>query len=146
MSKKKKSTKGILIKGSLERIPAEVIEEEAFRKTLRNMMKDWSVIYALYKDDKPYYVGLATKGFWRLWRHFKRDRHAGKWNKFSVYRFKRVKYLKDLEMLILHISKPKGNKTIGKIPKDYELTRNLRREVQEYRRTSQKIEKAIKGN
>ena len=142
--RKKKSNKGLLIKGSLEKIPAEVIEDAGFRKKLRQMMKGWAGIYALYRDDKVYYVGLATSSFWRLWGHFKRDRHSGKWNRFSVYRFKRVKYLKDLETLILHISKPKGNHSIGKIPKDMELTRILRKDVKDFRKRAQKIERAIK--
>jgi hypothetical protein len=140
----KKSNKGVLIKGSLEKIPAEVIEEEAFRRKLRQIMRGWAGIYALYKDDKLYYVGLATSSFWRLWGHFKKDRHSGKWNKFSVYRFKRIRYLKDLETLILHVSKPRGNRTIGRIPKDLELTEMLRKEVEEHRKKAEKIEKAIK--
>ena len=140
---KQKTDRGLLIKGSLEKIPADVIEDENFRKRLRDMMRGWSGIYALYKDDKLYYVGLATTSFWRLWSHFKRDRHAKKWNKFSVYRFKRVRYLKDLETLILHISKPKGNRTIGTIPRDTELTRMLRKEVTGYRKKAEKIEKAL---
>ena len=142
--RKRKSNKGLLIKGSLERIPADIIDDPAFRKELRRMMKGWAGIYALYKNDKLYYVGLATSSFWRLWGHFKRDRHVGKWNKFSVYRFKRIKYLKDLETLILHISKPRGNHTIGRIPKDMELTRILRKYVKDFRKRAQKIERAIR--
>ncbi|MBU2477435.1 GIY-YIG nuclease family protein [Candidatus Micrarchaeota archaeon] len=144
MSKKKRSNRGLLIKGSLEKIPAETIEDETFRKKLRELMLGWAGIYVLYKDDKLYYVGLATSSFWRLWGHFKRDRHAGKWNKFSVFRFKKVAYLKDLETLILHISKPKGNRTIGTIPKDFELTKTLRKKATEYRKSAEKIENAIK--
>ena len=52
MKNKRKNNKSLLIKGALEKIPAEVIEDEAFRKKLRNMMKGWSGIYALYKDDR----------------------------------------------------------------------------------------------
>ena len=57
MKNKRKNNKSLLIKGALEKIPAEVIEDEAFRKKLRNMMKGWSGIYALYKDDRVYYIG-----------------------------------------------------------------------------------------
>lgn len=141
---KRKGNRGLLIKGSLERIPAGTIEDAAFRKRLRKMMRGWAGIYALYRDDKLYYVGLAKSSFWRLWGHFKRDHHAGKWNNFSVFRFKKVRYLKDLETLILHISKPKGNKVRGTIPKDYELTRELRKEATVFRKKAEKIENAIK--
>ncbi|MEK6895962.1 MAG: GIY-YIG nuclease family protein [Nanoarchaeota archaeon] len=145
MKNKRKNNKSLLIKGALEKIPAEVIEDEAFRKKLRNMMKGWSGIYALYKDDRVYYIGKATSSFWRLWGHFRRDRHVGKWNKFSVFRFKRIRYLDDLESLLLHISKPKGNRAVARIPKDMALTSLLRKEIKESRKRAQKIEKAIKS-
>lgn len=142
--KKKGKSKLLLIKGSLEKIPAEVMEEESFRKTLREIMKDWSGIYVLYKDDKIYYIGKATSGFWRLWNHFKRSKHSGKWNKFSIFRF-RTKNLIDIETLLLRISKPKGNKSIPRIPKDMELTKILKKEMKESRKKAQSIEKALKG-
>ena len=145
MKRKRRSDKGLLIKGSLEKIPSDVIEDASFRKKLREMMKGWSGIYALYKDDKVYYVGQASSSFWRLWSHFKRDSHVGKWNKFSVFRFKRIRYLDDLELLLLHISKPKGNKNIGRIPKDSELTNILRKEIHEAKKKAQRIERAIRG-
>ncbi|MFH1631368.1 MAG: GIY-YIG nuclease family protein, partial [Candidatus Aenigmatarchaeota archaeon] len=110
----------------------------------REIMKGWSGIYVLYKDDKVYYIGKATSGFWRLWSHFKRSKHVGKWDKFSIFRF-RTGNLTALETLILHISKPKGNKSIPRIPKDMELTKVLGNEVKEARKKAQKIEKAIKG-
>lgn len=44
VKRKKKSNKGLLIKGSLEKIPAEVIEDETFRRRLREMMKGWAGI------------------------------------------------------------------------------------------------------
>ncbi len=145
MAKKlRKSNRGLLIKGSLEKIPAEVMEDGVFRKKLRELMRWWAGIYALYNGDRLYYVGLATKSFWRLWGHSKRGKHVGKWDKFSVFRFKRIKYLKDLETLILHISKPRGNRVIGRIPKDYELTKILRKEVTDFKKKAQKIERAIK--
>ena len=143
VKKIKKNNKSLLIKGSLERIPAEVIEDASFRKRLRQTMKGWSGIYALYKKDRVYYVGKATSSFWRLWGHFKRDRHKGKWDRFSVFRFKKIRYLGDLETLILHISKPKGNRNVPRIAKDMELTNILRKEVTEARKKAQRIEKAI---
>lgn len=144
MSRIKREKQGLLIKGALEKIPVEVIEDATFRKRLREIMKGWSGIYALYKDDKVYYVGKSINDFWRLWRHYQRDRHVGKWDKFSVFRFK-TKNLPALETLVLHISKPKGNKAIPRIPKDVELTKILKNEVKQARKTAQRIEKAIKG-
>ena len=142
MTKEKKSEKFLLIKGSLEKIPSSVMEDESFRKKLREIMKEWSGIYVLYKDDKICYIGKAKSGFWRLWSHYKRGKHKDKWDKFSIFRF-RTKNLTAIETLLLHISKPKWNKSIPRIPKDMELTRILRKEMKEARKRAQEIERAI---
>ena len=143
MKKEIKNKNALLIKGSLEKIPSEVMVDESFRKKLRTIMKDWSGIYVLYKDDKVYYIGKATSGFWRLYGHFKRTKHIGKWNKFSIFRFK-TRNLTAIETLLLHVSKPKGNTSIPRIAKDMELTNVLRKEIKDARIKAHKLEKAIK--
>lgn len=71
-----------------------------------------------------------------------KDRHAGKWNKFSIFVIRRIKYLKDLETLILRIvPKAKGIKIKGRMPHQHALRRELRKIVKEYRRTTEQIEK-----
>jgi hypothetical protein len=41
-------------------------------------------VYALYHDDDLYYVGLASDLSSRLKAHLG-GKHAGQWNRFSVY-------------------------------------------------------------
>lgn len=138
---KKKNDKGILLKGILERVSSDAFE--IVKKELKDMIKDSSGIYALYKDEKLYYVGLAKHLSARLLNHLERDRHAGKWNKFSVFFVKRTNYLKDLETLVLRISKPKGNKLKGKIPHHYELKDKLKNIVREIRNKADKLATAL---
>jgi len=37
------------------------------------------------------------------------------------FEIKKIRYLKDIETLIVNIAEPKGNRVIGKVPKDYNL-------------------------
>jgi len=121
-----KSVKGSLVKGVLENIPRESFERiaDAIEKT----MKGESGIYALYKNDRLYYVGLARDLKGRVKKHT-RDKHAGKWNKFSIYTIKKAKYLGDVETIILRIGKPKGNDQLGRIPKLRALQKILVKEA-----------------
>lgn len=48
-----------------------------------------SGLYILYGDYGPYYVGKADRFGRRLKQHLK-DRHAGKWNRFSWFGFRPV--------------------------------------------------------
>ena len=51
--------------------------------------RDQRGIYVLHDDYGPYYVGLVRKGNLgnRLRTHHQRDRHAGKWQRFSWFGF-----------------------------------------------------------
>jgi len=110
----KKSVRGSLIKGVLENIPSESFEIIA--ESINDTMKGESGIYALYDNQKLYYVGLAKNLKSRVKKH-RKDRHAKKWNKFSIYIIKKTKFLKDVETILLRVIDPKGNKVKGKIPK-----------------------------
>ena len=79
--------KGALVKGMTRRLPSEILDNTVFRQGLRETMKGFSGIYALYKKDKLYYVGLTTNLFGRIKWHMK-DRHAGKWDSFVIFRIK----------------------------------------------------------
>ena len=84
-------------------------------KELKEMLKGKHGLYALYKNNKLYYVGLGRL-LARLNQH-RRDRLKGKWNQFNVYVTKNDKYMKELETLALRIIDPKGNKVSGKFGK-----------------------------
>ncbi len=53
--------------------------------------RDQRGIYVLYDDYGPYYVGLTRdRPIGNRLRHHRRDRHAGKWDRFSWFGFRRV--------------------------------------------------------
>lgn len=141
-SKKRKSNKGLLIKGILEKIPKESFA--VLKSELKDMLRHNSGIYALYKGDKVVYVGLAKDLYWRNFHHLKGDRHTGKWDNFSIFIITRVNYLKDLETLVLRISKPKNNRVKGKLPKHNLLKERLRKASRNLKKEAYKIEKALR--
>lgn len=123
--KKAKSTKGALIKGMSTRLPSTILADPIFEKKLKELMKGYSGIYALYKGDELYYIGLTKDLHGRISWHLK-DRHARKWDSFVIFRIKTVRYLKDIETLIMNIVKTKGNRVKGKVPRDSNLTYIIR--------------------
>jgi hypothetical protein len=89
-------------------------------------------VYALYKHDKLYYVGLASNLKWRLRQHLN-DHHGRSWDRFSVYFTVGDKHLKELETLILHITgKPRGNKNKGKLRGSENIKRSVRRDIKKF--------------
>ena len=87
-------------------------------------------VYALYRHDRLYYVGLATNLRTRLKNHL-RGRHSKGWDRFSVYLTIGDSHLRELEALVLRIVQPKGNKQKGKFAKSENLKAKMRRVVRE---------------
>jgi hypothetical protein len=81
-------------------------------------------IYALYKRNRLYYVGLTTGLASRL-KANTRDRHRSKWDRFSIYLIVNDRHLKEIESLVLQIADPKGNSVGGK----FAGSRDLRHEI-----------------
>ncbi len=124
MAKNKKH----LVIEHLEKVSSEMLENHF--DIIRDYIKDKNGIYALYSGDKLYYVGLAMKMSTRLKQHLK-DRHAGLWNRFSLYLTRDEKYLNELESLFLNIYKPKGNKVKGKLRGSTSLKKDLYKKAKE---------------
>lgn len=140
--KKKKGNRGNLIKGMTNKFPAHIFDNEHFEAALEKVLKKYSGIYVLYNNDKPYYVGLATDLDRRM-RHHLRDKHKGRWTTFKIFRIAKIKYLKDLETLILNIDKPEGNKITGRLPSIYKLTEPFKNALREEKKALRKEEKRI---
>jgi hypothetical protein len=140
--RKRRSNKGALIKGMSRRLPSELIGDLAFQKGLDKIMRGYAGVYALYKGDKLYYVGLANNLYWRILRHT-RNRHKGKWDRFAIFRVGRVRYLKDIETLLLNVAKPPGNSMSGRLHRDADLTRVIKEVERESRRRLNRIRKAL---
>lgn len=122
MAKKKRGARPI-IKGHLEKINSRIFDQN--RKQIAEIIEEHQGIYALYRKEKLYYVGLATDLRRRINWHL-RDKHKGKWTHFSLYILRRDEHLRELEALVLRIADPTGNYTKGKLKGSKDLRRNLK--------------------
>ena len=85
-------------------------------------------IYVLYRNGEVYYVGLSRSSLRsRIRSHATRDRHKGNWDAFSFYQISRIRYIKDVESLLLRIFRPPGNRVAGKFNKKHNLARKRKR-------------------
>jgi hypothetical protein len=138
------SRKGALIKGMSKRLPSKILDSPVFEERLGEIMKGCSGIYALYRKNRLYYVGLTTNLLDRINWHQK-DRHAGKWDHFVTFRIKRVDYLKDIETLITRIVDTPGNRRKGKVPRDADMNRMLSAKLRQHTQELQAIKKALRS-
>jgi hypothetical protein len=141
--RKNRSTKGALIKGMSRRLPSEILNNPIFKQRLRELMRRYAGIYALYRKRKLYYVGLTRNLLGRIKWHL-RDRHARKWDRFIIFRIKKVRYLKDIETLLHHLVDTPGNRSKGKVPRDADINRILREVLVDQKRAIRNIEKALR--
>jgi hypothetical protein len=109
----------------LENVSRDVLEQH--QGIVRQYVRHRQGVYALYRRDKIYYVGLAGNLRSRLSHHLK-DRHHDSWDRFSVYITIGDSHLHELESLILRIVKPSGNKQKGKFAKSEDLRRRFKRD------------------
>ena len=140
---KKKSNKGALIKGMSKRLPIQLLGDRSFESGLQEIMRGYAGVYALYKGESLYYVGLATNLYGRL-RFHTRNKHRKKWDRFAIFRVNRVRYLKDMETLLLQVAQPRGNAVSGHLHRDADLTRVLRDVLRENTLRLRRIKKAIR--
>jgi hypothetical protein len=87
-------------------------------------------IYALYRKNKLYYVGLASNLRTRLKSHLK-DKHAAGWDRFSLYLTHSDQHLRELEALALSIAAPTGNISKTRFSQAKDLRKVLRRQIEE---------------
>jgi len=121
-----KRSNGQLVCEYLENISRSALEK--YQEIVKHYTRRRRGIYALYRGDKLYYVGLATNLRSRLKQHL-RDRHGKSWNSFSVYLAIEDNHLKELESLVLRIVKPSGNVQKGHFRKATDLKRRFRRDI-----------------
>lgn len=126
-----------------KRLPHSILTNALFRDGLRKTMRGYAGIYALYRGPNIYYVGLTKNLFGRIRWHMK-DRHARKWDTFVIFRIKRVGFLKDIETLLMHLITTPGNRVKGKVPKDADINRVLRRILREENAEIRTIERALR--
>jgi hypothetical protein len=115
----------------LENLPASSLEK--YRDLIRDHIRGQHGIYALYKSGRLYYVGLAKNLRARLSSHLK-DKHKGRWDRFSVYLTVESQHVRELESLLLRIVKPKGNTQSGRLTRSQNLMKTLRKEIAQRQR------------
>lgn len=132
-----------LVEAHINGLSVGVIEDhrEFFREFIGHQR---SGIYVLRKSRKIYYVGLASSLRARLPDHLK-DHHKRKWDEFDLYiiRKDKVKYLKELETLLIRVAKPSGNGTEPKFVKHNNVTKKFKRALIE--QASKKISNLFLG-
>ena len=142
-TKKRKMVKGALIKGMSKNLPSDILIDPVFKEKLQELLRGYAGIYALYKGERLYYVGLARNLHGRVRWHLK-DRHAGKWDHFKIFRIQNVRYLRDIETLIHHIAETRGNRSKGRVPKDADLNRALWEVLREDERRIKPLKRALR--
>jgi hypothetical protein len=107
-------------------------------------MRGFAGVYALYSGEHLYYVGLANDLYNRL-RWNTKNRHRGKWDRFAIFRVRRVRLLKDMETLLLQVAEPPGNSVSGHLHRDADLTRVLQKVLRENKRRLNRLSKAFQS-
>jgi len=110
----------------LENISQEALEK--YQNIVQRYVRRRQGVYALYRRNKLYYVGLASNLRSRLAHHL-RDRHQSSWDRFSVYLTIGDSHLKELESLVLRVVRPARNKQKGKFAKSEDMRRKFARDV-----------------
>ena len=146
--KKRRNKSGQLVCQYLENVSSAVLAD--YQKIIREFVRGRHGIYALYKNGKLYYVGLASNLRTRL-KHHLRDRHKKLWDRFSVYLIIQGNHLKELESLVLRIASPKGNKQVGKFVLSEDLKPQFKKAIVKYQRkeltglfSDQKLPRTVK--
>jgi hypothetical protein len=117
----------------LENISGDVLEE--YQDIIRTYVYRRQGVYSLYSEDDLYYVGLASDLRSRLKVHL-RDKHAERWDRFSVYLTIGDKQLRELETLILRVIKPmpEGNSKVGRFASSENLLARLEKDIKQRNR------------
>lgn len=123
-----RKTRRSLLKGDLEQISSKVFD--TYHDEITELIGRSHGVYALYLQGRLYYVGLAKNLRRRVKQHL-RDKHAKKWDAFSLYLIENVNYLKELESLIVHIAEPQGNVSRGRFANSESLIDRLRDKMEE---------------
>ena len=125
-----RTNKSHLVSQHMEGISAKALEQ--YQDIIREYIRGRHGIYALYKRERLYYVGLASNLRSRLKTHL-RDRHKGLWDRFSVYLTIQDHHIKELESLVLRIVRPKGNVQRGRLSRSQDLKKQLTYELRKRR-------------
>jgi hypothetical protein len=114
------------VTGYLEKVSSSIFDRHS--RIIAEMIQRQQGLYALYRKEKLYYVGLARNLKSRVNQHV-RDKHAGKWTHFSLYIIRHPEHIKELESLLLRIAYPAGNTVKGKLRRSANMLPSLKRKT-----------------
>jgi hypothetical protein len=117
-----------LVHQHLENVSRELLEHHP--DVVRQFIGRNAGIYALYRKNKLYYVGLATALRGRLKAHGK-NKHGKSWDRFSIYLTMRDQHLREIEALLLRIANPPGAKQKGRLAQSKDMRRRITRAIRE---------------
>jgi hypothetical protein len=120
-----------IVRGFFERVSWKVLDK--YRPMVKQLIRGHAGVYALYKGDRLYYIGLASNMMPRVNHHLK-DRHAGKWDKFSVYLTIEDAHIRPLEALMMRVSNPPGNRVSGRLRGAEDMGQLLKHKIDEHQR------------
>ena len=124
-SRVKRKPRAVVI-GHLERVSRRIFDK--YQRQITDMIRGRHGVYALYRHNKLYYIGLAGNLRNRIKTHLK-DKHGSSWNYFSLYVFKSESHIRELEALLLRIAYPEGNRQRGKLRGSKDLQPILKQQV-----------------
>lgn len=113
-----------LVSHHVEDVSRALLEQH--QALIRDQVQGRHGVYALYRGRELYYVGLASDLRSRLTQHL-RDTHADGWDRFSLYLTIENGHMRELEALVMRISRPRGNKQRGKFANSEDLRHALER-------------------
>jgi len=118
-----------LVVAHLEGISRDALER--YQDIVSDYVKGNEGIYALFRKSRLYYVGLASNLRTRIKQHLK-DKHSESWDRFSVYLTRGESHLKEMESLLIRVSRPPGNKQRAEFVRSEDMKRRFRQDVKRY--------------
>jgi Restriction Enzyme Adenine Methylase Associated/Protein of unknown function (DUF2924) len=115
-----------LVLAHLERVSRDLLVRHP--DVVRQFIGRNAGVYALYRKNRLYYVGLARSLRNRLTAHGK-NRHGNLWDHFSIYLTIKDQHLREIEALLLRITKPPGAKQTGKLAQSKDMKRQIMRAI-----------------
>jgi hypothetical protein len=94
-----------LVYAHLENVSRDLLERHP--DVVRDFIGRNAGVYALYRRNRLYYVGLANALRHRLKAHVK-NLHGNSWDSFSVYLTIKDQHLREIEALMLRLARPTG--------------------------------------
>ncbi|MAH33015.1 hypothetical protein CL615_01355 [archaeon] len=114
------------------------LTDNTISERFKPFLEKRSGIYVLYYNKKLYNVGIAQNLFKRLNDHLN-DKHKGKWNKFSACIIHKKKYIKEVESILHRLAEPSSNEWKGKFKEHHKLDREIKKMLNELKRTGDRI-------